>query len=62
MVKDPDLSIEVTVDGKDISNRIVRAKTDFFKVTFPKDNIFGVVGLPRLHGLFAFKPRRLLSV
>ena len=42
MVKDPDLSIEVTVDGKDISNRIVRAKTDFFKVTFPKDNIFGV--------------------
>jgi hypothetical protein len=31
VVKDPDLSIKVKADGKDISDRIVRAKMDFFK-------------------------------
>jgi hypothetical protein len=39
---DPELSIEVTVDGEEIdSKQIVRAKTPrFFPVTFPEDNIF----------------------
>jgi hypothetical protein len=41
--KDPDLTIEVTVDGKEInSNRIVRAQTPFFGLTFEEGNIFGV--------------------
>jgi hypothetical protein len=41
VLEDPELSIKVKVDGKEISsNRMVRAKTPFFKVTFPEDNIF----------------------
>jgi hypothetical protein len=40
---DPDLSIVVTVDGKEInSNRIVRAQTPFFSLTFEAGNIFSV--------------------
>jgi hypothetical protein len=46
--EDPDLSIVVTVDGEEInSKQIVRAKTSFFPLTFPEDNIlapFGVEG------------------
>jgi hypothetical protein len=38
---DPDLTLEVTVDGKEInSNRIVRAQTPFFDLTFEEGNIF----------------------
>ena len=41
--EDPDLTIEVTVDGKEInSNRIVRAQTPFFDLTFEAGNIFGL--------------------
>jgi hypothetical protein len=41
--EDPDLTIEVTVDGKEInSNRIVRAQTPFFDLTFEEGNIFGL--------------------
>ena len=40
---DPDLTLEVTVDGKEInSNRIVRAQTPFFDLTFEEGNIFGL--------------------
>jgi hypothetical protein len=40
---DPQAIIEVTVDGKEInSNRIVRAQTPFFGLTFQEGNIFGV--------------------
>ena len=46
VLKDPDLSIEVTVDGKeDKSKRIDRARTRFFNVTFPEDNIFAEFGV-----------------
>jgi hypothetical protein len=39
--EDPDLSIVVTVDGEEISSdQIVRAKTSFFPLFFPEDNIF----------------------
>jgi hypothetical protein len=39
--EDPDLSIVVTVDGEEISSdQIVRAKTSFFPLTFPEDNIY----------------------
>jgi hypothetical protein len=38
--------IDGTVDGKEIkSNRIVRADTPFFPVTFPQDNIFARFGV-----------------
>jgi hypothetical protein len=48
VLKDPDLSIEVTVDGKEVkSKRIDRARTRFFNVTFPKDNIFAEFGVER---------------
>ena len=40
--KDPDLTIEVTVDGKEISNRIVRAQTPFFVTTLAEGNILDV--------------------
>ena len=41
--EDPQLNIEVTVDGKEInSNRIVRAQTPFFDLTFEEGNIFDV--------------------
>jgi hypothetical protein len=51
VLKDPDLSIEVTIDGKEVkSKRIDRAKTRFFNVTFPKDNIFAEFGV-HLHGV-----------
>ena len=42
VLHDPDLSIQVTVDGEEIdSKQIVRAKTPrFFPVTFPEENIF----------------------
>ena len=37
------MNIEVTVDGKEInSNRIVRAQTPFFDLTFEEGNIFDV--------------------
>ena len=43
LLADPDLGIAVTVDGTNLySNRIVRARTSFFTVTFPENNIFGV--------------------
>ena len=43
LLADPDLGIAVTVDGTNLySNRIDRARTPFFTVTFPEDNIFGV--------------------
>ena len=39
--EDPELSIVVTVDGEEISSdQIVRAKTSFFPLFFPQDNIF----------------------
>jgi hypothetical protein len=42
VLADPNLSISVTVDGKEIeSNRIVRADSPLFTFTLPKDNIFG---------------------
>ena len=48
VLKDPDLSIEVTVDGKEVkSKRIDRARTRFFNVTFPEDNIFAEFGVER---------------
>ena len=44
--EDPDLSIVVTVDGEEISSdQIVRAKTSFFPLTFPADNIFATFGV-----------------
>jgi hypothetical protein len=44
--EDPDLNIEVTVDGKEInSNRIVRAQTPFFEMTLPEDNILAEFGV-----------------
>src|SRR5215213_10050622 len=43
VVNDPDFSMSVTVDGKEVkSNRIVRALSPVFSVTLPKDNIFGI--------------------
>jgi hypothetical protein len=39
--EDPDLSIVVKVDGEEISSdQIVRAKTSFFPLFFPNDNIY----------------------
>jgi hypothetical protein len=44
--EDPDLSIVVTVDGEEISSdQIVRAKTSFFPLTFPQDNIYTRFGV-----------------
>jgi hypothetical protein len=44
--EDPDLSIVVTVDGEEISSdQIVRAKTSFFPLTFPEDNLYANFGV-----------------
>ena len=42
VLADPELSITVTVDGKEVKgNRIVRADSPLFTFTLPEDNIFG---------------------
>ena len=43
VVNDPDFSMSVTVDGKEVkSNRIDRALSPVFSITLPEDNIFGI--------------------
>jgi hypothetical protein len=43
VLADPDLSMVVTVDGKEVkSKRIVRAESPVFSVSLPNDNLFGV--------------------
>ncbi len=47
VLADPELSIEVTVDGKEVkSKRIVRAESALFTATVPEDNLFSGFGLP----------------
>jgi hypothetical protein len=47
VLADPELSISITVDGKEIkSNRIVRAESPLFTATLPEDNLFSSFGLP----------------
>ena len=42
VLADPDLSMVVTVDGKEVkSKRIVRAESPVFRVSLPDDNVFG---------------------
>ena len=46
LLADPDLGIAVTVDGTKLySNRIVRARTSFFTLTLPENNIFQEFGV-----------------
>jgi hypothetical protein len=40
LLTDPEFSMVVTVDGKEV-HRIVRAKSHFFEVQLPEDNVFG---------------------
>jgi hypothetical protein len=40
LLSDPEFSMVVTVDGKEV-HRIVRAKSHFFEVQLPEDNVFG---------------------
>jgi hypothetical protein len=41
VLADPDFSMSVTVDGKEVkSNRIVRATSAFFTLTLPEENVF----------------------
>ncbi len=43
VLSDPNLSMVVTVDGKEVkSKRLVRAESSTFTVFLPEDNIFGV--------------------
>ena len=43
VVNDPDFSMSVTVDGKEVkNNRIVRALSPVFSFTLPKDNFFEI--------------------
>ena len=48
LLSDPDLSITVTVDGKEVkSKRIVRADSPLFSATVPENNLFSACcGLP----------------
>ncbi len=46
VLADPELSISVTVDGKEIKQkRIVRADSPLFTATLPADNLFSAFGL-----------------
>ena len=46
VLADPELSISVTVDGKEIKQkRIVRADSPLFTATLPEDNLFSASGL-----------------
>jgi hypothetical protein len=40
MLSDPEFSMTVTVDGREV-HRIVRAKSHFFEVQLPEGNVFG---------------------
>jgi hypothetical protein len=40
LLSDPEFSMVVTVDGEEV-HRIVRAKSQFFDVQLPEDNVFG---------------------
>ena len=40
LLSDPEFSMVVTVDGKEV-HRIVRAKSHFFEVQLPENNVFG---------------------
>ena len=43
VLADPDLSMVVTVDGKEVkSKRIVRAESPVFRISLPDENVFGV--------------------
>ena len=43
VLADPDLSMVVTVDGKEVkSKRIVRAESPVFRISLPVDNVYGV--------------------
>ena len=42
VLADPDLSMVVTVDGKEVkSKRIVRAESPVFRISLPDENVFG---------------------